>query len=726
MKLKHKHLAKEILIEFKSALTYFLLYFAELTAGEVLIRFFTQPGNVFGGFGGILLFILPLSAFFTFLSGHFRRRKVLNNVLFLLLTFIITVYYISQVLYYNTFGSLFSVSLIKMGGEAVTNFGWAFKSVLISTVPVILLCLIPLFVFIILLTILAKKTGKYLPYTNCVTNVIVLVLVVIFSTMGVIILKAAGTNRGTAYYVLTNSYSDTDSSAQKLGALTTTCIESGVYYLNVKIGDSQPSGSVDYTALELITADMEGDGQAAPGAADPSGSATTGDAQTSDQEPEVQKIYYHADDSLDFEALAAAADTDEHRRICEYLSNRTPAAFNKYTGLLSDCNLIYICGEGFSPYALNEKVTPVLTKMASSGIVLSNYYTSYKNTTTNGEFALASGLWADVSRYAADGNGVGSFARSYDKLMPYGLGTVFEKKGIPSFAYHGYISSYYRRGDSWPNLGFSTIKFMNEGLSFTNYWSPSDLELMEQSVDDYIDKDRFAVYYMTYSGHGDYTPDNYMYIKNHQKVIELLGEDAKYYSDSEIAFLCGNYELEQAVSYLTDRLTEAGKLDNTFIVLAGDHIPYYFTWDEMKDMAAKNELPFDTNFEMYHSTCIMYNPSIVEPIINDNYCCNVDVLPTVYNLMGIDYDSRLFMGVDVFSNDIHRARLYNGNFITKYVKYNATNAKADWSDLADSFSDSQKEIYLNNLIALTENEYTFSIQMMDSDFYRYIFTEDSK
>ena len=175
------------------------------------------------------------------------------------------------------------------------------------------------------------------------------------------------------------------------------------------------------------------------------------------------------------------------------------------------------------------------------------------------------------------------------------------------------------------------------------------------------------------------------------------------------------------MEYLVDELETAGKLDNTLIVLAGDHIPYYFTWDDCKDMAKKSNMEWDSNFEMYRSTCIIYSPSIEEPIINDKYCCNVDILPTVYNLMGIDYDSRLLMGVDVFAKTVHRARLYNGNFLTEYVRYNASNGKAEWTDAAASFTDWQKEVYLKNIISLTETEYAVSVKLMDSDFYRYIF-----
>ena len=136
-----------------------------------------------------------------------------------------------------------------------------------------------------------------------------------------------------------------------------------------------------------------------------------------------------------------------------------------------------------------------------------------KNTTTNGEFAFATSLWPDVSRYAAAGSDVGSFPRSASVYMPQGLGDLFTEAGIPSYAFHNYYGKYYRRILSWPNLGY-TCKFTGDGMTFTSNWPSSDLELMEQSVDDYIGDEQFHAYYMTFSGHGPYTNSNYMYNKN--------------------------------------------------------------------------------------------------------------------------------------------------------------------------------------------------------------------
>lgn len=716
---------------------------------------------------GFMLFVPILALFFALLSGLVKKHAFFNNILTFAYIFTIIVYYIAQYIYLSSFGSLFSVSMAKMGGEALGNFGWSIRTILLSSIPGIALLLLPLILGMIFISIKKKK----LEFLNITSRVVIVLLILIASSASLFFIKLTSTNkndvdracidesgieiadtdktdinRNSIYYALTNPYSDTDSSAEKLGVLPTTIVEAGAYYLGI---NSTKEGTLTYVDLdELIPLDESASDDSSSDSlsadktsTEESGitsvntsatsnsehntgcnipSDTSSDGASSNTEAELQ---YHLDPSIDFTTLKEQAHSDDHRALCEYFEAKKALPYNEYTGLFEGYNLIYICAESFSPYALDERVTPLLLKMSQNGIVFPNYYTSYKNTTTNGEFAFVTSLWADVSRYAADGNSVGSFARSYDKYMPYGLGKIFSDDGAASLAYHGYISSYYDRGKSWPNLGFETIKFMNEGMSFVNYWSPTDTELMEQSVGDYIGEDRFATYYTTYSGHGDYVPENYIYIKNHSEVEALLGNDASTYTTGEIAYLCGAFELEKSLEYLVEQLDEAGKLDETLIVIAGDHIPYYFSPDELKRLSQRNNMEFDTNFEMYHSTLIMYNSALEEPIINDSYCCNVDVLPTVLNLMGLDYDSRLLMGIDAFSDSAHRVRLYNGNFITEYVRYNATKGTAVWSEKGETLTEWQKKIYLENIISLTEGEYAASVKLMDSDFYRFIFSK---
>ena len=325
-------------------------------------------------------------------------------------------------------------------------------------------------------------------------------------------------------------------------------------------------------------------------------------------------------------------------------------------------------------------------------------------------------LWPDVSRDASQGTAVGSFARSVSKYMPMGMGDLFEANGVHTYAFHNYYGHYYRRSYSWPNLGYRDMKFLGAGMQFTSYWPASDLELMEQSIDDYINEDQFHVYYMTFSGHGPYTGSNYIHNKNIDHVTEVLGSRADTMTPEAIGYLSNNYELELAMNHLLGRLAAAGKLSNTVIVITGDHTPYYLP-DEGKNSIVGSEI--DTDFGIYHSTCIIYN-SAMEPIETDTYCCNVDIAPTMLNVFNIPYDSRLMMGTDIFSDGVHRARLYNGSFLTDKLRYNSETGQVDWFIDTSSYSDEICNSYLNTMINYTEGEYAAATKMLDNNFMLYV------
>ena len=480
------------------------------------------------------------------------------------------------------------------------------------------------------------------------------------------------------YHAYTSSYIDTDTASSRLGVLTNSIVEFGYKLFG--------GGKGEESTLVIPDAPEE---------------------PTIDTTPNVI-------DEIDFEKLKLATTDSGKQALCDYFAALSGTNKNEYTGAFKDYNLIYICAEAFSSYAIDETVTPTLYKMSQGGIVLNNFYNSFKNTTTNGEFAFTTGLWPDVSRVAHANSAAGSFVQYKNKLLPFSLGNMFEAVGIKTHAFHNYMGYYYQRNKTHPNLGYTNIKFMNQGMKFTTAWPSSDLEMMQQSVDDFINQEQFHAYYMTFSGHGPYSTANPIAVRNYKTVSSLLGDrqltwGAKYY-------LAANYELEKAMTYLLERLETAGKLDKTMIVIVGDHYPYYLADNHLNALAGKT---LEANFEKYKSTCIMYCPGI-ETIKIDAPVCNVDILPTVLNLWGMEYDSRLLAGTDIFAENTHIAMLYNKSFVTEYVKYNAQNGKAEWLPVADKLTDEEKQQHLDYCVAVTKARYTASLDVMNEDFFRFV------
>lgn len=684
---------------------YFVLFAVTFIFWEIVMRFQIE-GKVQKRNLAFLFFIPAEALFFATLTG-FVKNRIINKINTVIWMVAVAMYYVMQVIYLKNFGSLFSVSMMGMGTQALGNFWWALTDAIKACTTVIVLIVLPVIAAIIFMIVRKNTFNGY----HILLHAISLVMVVAFWMLGVLGLRLCGTDRQSAYYAYHNSFADTDSTSSKIGAMTTTLLEGGAYYLGIETSDG--TEALATTNTDALKMDFS----------KPSPTVSANDATVSSNdivEPDPEPTYViepRIYDEIDFDALLEYASNNETKALCEYFAAKEPTNTNAYTGMFEGYNLIYICGEGFSSLALDEDVTPTLYEMAHNGIVLNNYYNSFLNTTTNGEYAFTTSLWPDVSRYAAAGTAVGSFAQSCEKFMPMGLADLMIPEGIDCYAYHNYYGHYYRRSYSWPNLGYENMKFLGEGMHFTSTWPASDLEMMEQSVDDYIENAPFHAYYMTFSGHGPYTSANYMYNKNVAETKELLGDRAETMDSQAIGYLAGNLELEKAMVYLLDRLEEAGQLDNTVIVLTGDHTPYYLSQDGKNSLAGHE---VDEDFEIYHSTCIIYNAGMEEPIETDTYCCNVDILPTILNLFNIDYDSRLLMGVDIFSDGTHRARIYNGSFINENVMYNSKTGEATWLIDTSDFSEEETNAYLDAMIEYTEGEYAAAVKLLNSNFYFFV------
>ena len=408
---------------------------------------------------------------------------------------------------------------------------------------------------------------------------------------------------------------------------------------------------------------------------------------------------------IDCDSLNAMTEDQTLLTINDYCSKVSGTNQNAYTGMLKDYNLILLCAESFDTGAIAPELTPNLYKLSQEGILFQYYNKTFPNTTTDGEYALMQGLYPDTGRSKA----VSSLYASRGSYLPFTLGNAFkEQRGFESWGYHNYRGSYYGREESHPNMGY-TMRFAGDGMNFTTTWPASDLEMMEQSVDDYIGQEQFHAYYMTFSGHYKYeTGTNAIAKRNWDQV-----KDLPYSSNTIKAFLSCNIELDKAMGELLERLEEAGVADRTAIVIAGDHFPYGLSDKQYSELSGYEI----DGFSKYKSSLIFWVGGLEENIVVEEYCCNVDVLPTILNLWGLEYDSRMLAGTDVFSDGTHAAVLIDKSFLTDKVWFNANTGEIRYlvpeSELPEGYVES-----MNQRIA---TRFSISADILNSAYYNFVF-----
>jgi len=247
---------------------------------------------------------------------------------------------------------------------------------------------------------------------------------------------------------------------------------------------------------------------------------------------------------------------------------------------------------------------------------------------------------------------------------------------------------------------------LGQGLELEEVWPPSDLEMMEKIVPMFVHEDKFMVYCLTVSGHLTYTLDsNAMSARHWDEVADLP------YSEEVRCYLACQMELELAMESLLRQLEEAGRLEDTVIVLSADHYPYGLSDEQYSELLGH---AVDPVFEIYQNTLILWSGDMNGTAVHvDKYCSSLDVMPTLSNLFGLDYDSRLIMGSDILSEADPLVIFANYSFINQEGYYNSiTDQFTRWDGREPDLGEVER------MVAEVQNRVAYSSAVLDYDYYR--------
>ena len=403
----------------------------------------------------------------------------------------------------------------------------------------------------------------------------------------------------------------------------------------------------------------------------------------------------------------------EIAELNEYVSSLTASHKNEYTGIFKGKNLIFITAEAFTAEVIDPVLTPTLYRLATKGIRFTDYYQPDSAGTTGGEYQNIFGMLP-----TAGGASFKNTATNYNYMT---IGSQLNRLGYYGKAFHNNSYTYYSRHLTHINIGYSD-GFMGYGNGMEKYvkntWPQSDYEMIKGTLPTFIDKQPFNVYYMSVSGHSNYTRNgNYIVGKNWEYVESLN------YSDQVKGYLAANLELEKALSHLVLELEAKNIADNTVICISTDHFPYGLDKNgRLGNMPYLSELfGFSVNnyFERDHSALILWCGELEEkePIVVSTPTFSLDILPTLSNLFGTEFDSRLFPGRDVFSDA--DALVFNTNYDWKTELGTYISAKGEFT-LAEGITEVPDD-YVDKIKKEVRNKLKYCRLALENDYFRHIF-----
>lgn len=606
----------------------------------------------------ITLFSLLTSLFIDLITSFFNKK--LNKWLFIGINAFIYVLFLAQYINFKFYGNIISVYSVFHGGQVFGFFGAIWEVIKEN----IFRCLL-LFIPVSLLFIFHKKI-KSESFNPKILWKKALVLLITF----IITVLSLNLDTEKSIYTAKNLYYNhhyPNQMAQTFGILTT-----------MRLDLERTISGFEEKTIEV--------------------------AETPDKKVNKDpKIEYNVAD-IDYDSLIKNETNEEIKNIHNYVKSSTPSEKNIYTGMFKGKNLIAIVAEAFSPIAVNKDLTPTLYKLVNSGFVFNNFYTPiYYVSTSDGEYVTLNSLLPKES--------VWSFSKSSKNYLPYAYGNIFKEMGYTTYAFHDGTYKYYNRHLSHPNMGY-TYKACGNGLEKSmkcKIWPQSDLEMINATYDYYKDSEHFMTYYMTISGHLQYNfYGNNMSYRNRDLVKDLDK------STAIKAYIAAQKELDKALEELLNKLEADGKLDDTVIVLSADHYPYGLTTDQISEIMNIE----DSKFDVHKNNLVIWSSTMKEPIEINKYGESLDILPTVLNLFGIDFDSRLLMGRDLLSNSDGLVIFNDRSWITDKGKYNAS------TKVFTPFNNKQvDEDYIESINTKVYNKFVISKNILETNYYKYVFNK---
>lgn len=335
----------------------------------------------------------------------------------------------------------------------------------------------------------------------------------------------------------------------------------------------------------------------------------------------------------------------------------------EYFGALEGKNVISILLESVQPFAINEYLTPNMYMMTQDGLYFENSYC--ENKTNVSELIGITGNYPTISLFPTD--------YTYD--FSYSIPSVLRSDGYVTTYLHDNVATFYVRGALMPQLGFDNVYLHEELYPGVPIWRWNgdytlDSVTMEKMLPMFSSTEEpFYTYWASLSTHGPYdygTANKILFDElGYFDAIDQAEADGLWTNvlaggdPADVAkirhYQAAVMDLDVAIGMMLDDLEAKGILDDTIIVMYGDHNVYYH--DIYLKMFASTFNDY-YNMEMYRNFFVMYNPSLTQLYLDNSgdddstiseFVTPYNIVPTLFDLLGIQYNQNLFMGSSIFA-----------------------------------------------------------------------------
>ena len=370
-------------------------------------------------------------------------------------------------------------------------------------------------------------------------------------------------------------------------------------------------------------------------------------------------------------AQASATDMDE---VAEYVKGHYAKPNDQYFGLAKGRNVIYIHLESTQQFLIDYKlkdengveheVMPFINSLyhSNSTFSFSNFFHQVKaGKTSDAETLFENSLFGlNQGALFTQLGGKNTFEAAPNILK--------QTQGYTSAVFHGNSGTFWNRNETYKHLGydyFFDASYYNVTEDNSFQYGLNDKPFFQQSVK-----------YLEHLQQPFYT--KFIAVSNHYPYSQLSGDETGFplaqTKDETINsyFSTANY-MDTAVHEFFDYLKQSGLYDNSIIILYGDHYGISNARNkELAQLLGKDRETWSNfdNAQVQRVPYMIHIPGMTQGKIIDTYGGQVDALPTLLHLLGVDTQNYIQLGQDLFSPDHKQLVAFrDGDFVTPNYTY---------------------------------------------------------
>ena len=389
--------------------------------------------------------------------------------------------------------------------------------------------------------------------------------------------------------------------------------------------------------------------------------------------------------------------------ISNYIKNKDITDYNDHTGMFEGKNVIVIMMESTNDMIINKDLYPNFYKLYSEGISFKNNYSPRNSCATgNNEFSGMTSLYTIQNNCTAN---IYSNNKYFTSIF-----NLFKNAGYKTSSMHDYTEQYYVRRIIHKNLGSDAYYNVNDlNIPYYNEYKnwASDEDFMNAAMDITL-TDTSSPYMLWLTTVSPHQPYNQSSVEG-DKYLSIT-EDSGYSMELR-RYMSKLKTFDNSLGILLDRLKASGTLDDTVIVLYGDHYPY-----GLKNKDISEVLTYDlSDYEVERTPMVIYNTQIKSEVV-EKYSSYINLTPTIANLFNLDYDPRYYMGTDVFSDEyLNVVTFADGSWKNNEVFYNAGSGTVKY--YTDKEYSTDELIRINNIVTIRMQ---MSETIIRNNYYNYL------